>query len=97
MAELERSVAEREASLAAKNKEMDALRATVAQLEGETKDQRERLDRLRQQTATTGSGPVIQIMQPELRTMRDGKNVRALRGHAIAPSSSGASPARRSC
>jgi predicted nucleic acid-binding Zn-ribbon protein len=75
--ELERSVSEREASLAAKNKEMDTLRATVAQLEGETKDQRERLDRLRQQTATTGSGPVIQIMQPELRTMRDGKNVRA--------------------
>jgi len=75
--ELERSVAEREASLAAKNKEMDTLRTTVAQLEGETKDQRERLDRLRQQTATTGSGPVIQVMQPELRTMRDGKNVRA--------------------
>jgi uncharacterized caspase-like protein/predicted nucleic acid-binding Zn-ribbon protein len=76
--ELERSVAEREASLAAKNKEVDTLRATVASLEGETKDQRERLERLRQQTGTTGSGPVIQIMQPELRVMRDGKNTRAL-------------------
>ena len=75
VAELERSVAEREASLAAKNKEADALRATVARLEGETKDQRERLDRLREQS---GAGPVIQILQPELRTMRDGKNVRAL-------------------
>ena len=78
VAELEKSVAEREASLAAKNKEMDALRASVAKLEGETKDQRERLERLRQQAPPTGSGPVIQIMQPDLRTMRDGKNVRAL-------------------
>jgi predicted nucleic acid-binding Zn-ribbon protein len=78
VAELEKSVAEREASLAAKNKEMDALRASVAKLEGETKDQRERLERLRQQAPPTGTGPVIQIMQPELRTMRDGKNVRAL-------------------
>ena len=73
--ELELAVAEREATLAAKIKEVDTLRATVARLEGETKDQRERLDRLRQ---ATGPGPVVQIMQPELRTMRDGKNLRAV-------------------
>src|SRR5262249_53118347 len=29
------------------------------------------------QTAPTGAAPVIQILQPELRTMRDGKGVRA--------------------
>ena len=56
---------------------MDGLRASVARLEGETRDQRERLERLRQQTGTTGSGPAIQILQPELRTMRDGKSVQA--------------------
>jgi predicted nucleic acid-binding Zn-ribbon protein len=77
VAELERAIAEREATVAAKNREMDGLKASVARLEGETRDQRERLERLRQQTATTGSGPVIQILQPELRTMRDGKSVRA--------------------
>lgn len=77
VAELERAIAEREAAAAAKNREVDGLRATVARLEGETRDQRERLERLRQQTATTGTGPVIQILQPELRTMRDGTGVRA--------------------
>jgi hypothetical protein len=78
VAELERAIAEREASVAAKNREMDTLRASVARLEGESRDQRERLERLRQQTATTSSGPpVIQILQPELRTLRDGKGVRA--------------------
>jgi hypothetical protein len=77
VAELERAIAEREAALATKNREMDGLRATVTKLEAESRDQRERLDRLRQQTATTGGGPVIQILQPDLRTMRDGKSVRA--------------------
>jgi len=77
VAELERAIAEREAAAAAKNREVDGLRAAVARLEGETRDQRERLERLRQQTATTGAGPVIQILQPELRTMRDGTSVRA--------------------
>jgi len=77
VAELERAIAEREAAAAAKTREVDGLRATVARLEGETRDQRERLERLRQQTATTGTGPVIQILQPELRTMRDGTGVRA--------------------
>ncbi len=77
VAELERSIAERETVLAAKTRETEGLRASVARLEGETRDQRERLERLRQQTATTGAGPVIQILQPELRTLRDGKGVRA--------------------
>jgi predicted nucleic acid-binding Zn-ribbon protein len=77
VAELERAISDREASLAAKSRELDGLRASVARLEGETRDQRERLERLRQQTATTGSGPAIQILQPELRTMRDGKSVQA--------------------
>jgi caspase domain-containing protein/Sel1 repeat-containing protein len=77
VAELERAIAEREATVAAKNREMDGLRASVTRLEGETRDQRERLERLRQQTATTGAGPIIQILQPELRTLRDGKGVRA--------------------
>jgi predicted nucleic acid-binding Zn-ribbon protein len=77
VAELERAIAEREAAVAAKNREMDGLRASVARLESETRDQRERLERLRQQTATTGTGPVIQILQPELRTLRDGRGVRA--------------------
>ncbi len=77
VAELERSIAEREAALATKNREVDGLRVSVTRLETEARDQRERLDRLRQQTATTGAGPVIQILQPELRTMRDGKDVRA--------------------
>jgi len=77
VAELERAIAEREATVAAKNREMDGLRASVARLEGETRDQRERLERLRKQTATTGAGPVIQILQPELRTLRDGRGVRA--------------------
>ena len=77
VAELERAITERETNLAAKSREMDGLRTTVARLEGETRDQRERLERLRQQTATTGSGPAIQILQPELRTMRDGKSVQA--------------------
>lgn len=77
VAELERAIAEREASAAAKNREVDGLRATVARLEGDSRDQRERLERLRQQTATTGAGPVIQILQPELRTVRDGTGVRA--------------------
>jgi hypothetical protein len=56
---------------------MDGLRASVARLESETRDQRERLERLRQQTATSGAGPVIQILQPELRTLRDGGGVQA--------------------
>jgi uncharacterized caspase-like protein len=76
VAELERAIAEREASLAAKNREMDGLRASVTRLEGEARDQRERLERLRQQTST-GDGPVIQVLQPELRTLRDGKSVTA--------------------
>jgi len=77
VAELERAIAEREAAAATKSREVDGLRAAIARLEGETRDQRERLERLRQQTATTGAGPVIQILQPELRTMRDGSSVRA--------------------
>jgi hypothetical protein len=76
VAELERAIAEREASLAAKNREMDGLRASVTRLEGEARDQRERLERLREQTAT-GAGPIIQVLQPELRTLRDGKGVTA--------------------
>jgi uncharacterized caspase-like protein len=76
VAELERTIAEHEAAAAAKNREMETLRASVVRLEGDTRDQRERLERLRQQTAT-GAAPVIQILQPELRTMRDGKGVRA--------------------
>lgn len=77
VAELERAIAEREAAVAARNRELDGLRASVARLENETRDQRERLERLRKQTATTGAGPVIQVLQPELRTMRDGRGVRA--------------------
>jgi hypothetical protein len=77
VAELERTIAEHEAAAAAKNREMETLRASVVRLEGDTRDQRERLERLRQQTAVTGAAPVIQILQPELRTMRDGKGVRA--------------------
>ena len=77
VAELERAIAEREAAAATKNREVEGLRAAVVRLEGETRDQKERLERLRQQTATTGAGPVIQILQPELRAMRDGTNVRA--------------------
>jgi uncharacterized caspase-like protein len=77
VAELERTLAEHEATAATKNRELEALRASVVRLEGETRDQRERLERLRQQTAPTGAAPVIQILQPELRTMRDGKGVRA--------------------
>lgn len=77
VAELERAIAEREAALAARSREMEGLRASVARLESESRDQRERLERLRQQTAASGTGPVIQVLQPELRTMRDGKNIRA--------------------
>ena len=77
VAELERSISEREATIAAKNREMDGLRVSVTRLETEARDQRERLEQLRQQTASTGAGPVIQILQPELRTMRDGTSVRA--------------------
>jgi hypothetical protein len=77
VAELERTIAEHEAAAAAKNRDMETLRASVVRLEGDTRDQRERLERLRQQTAVTGAAPVIQILQPELRTMRDGKGVRA--------------------
>jgi hypothetical protein len=77
VAELQRAITEREAALATKSREADALRASVARLEGESRDQRERLERLRRQTATSGDGPVIQILQPELRTMRDGRGVRA--------------------
>jgi hypothetical protein len=77
VAELERAINERETTIATKNREMDGLRASVTRLEAEARDQRERLERLRQQTASTGAGPVIQILQPELRTMRDGKSVRA--------------------
>ncbi len=76
VAELERSIAEREAALTTKNREVDGLRASVTRLETEARDQRERLERLRQQTAT-GDGPVIQILQPELRTLRDSKSVTA--------------------
>ncbi|HEU4370969.1 MAG TPA: caspase family protein [Methylomirabilota bacterium] len=77
VAELERTITEREAALAAKSREMDGLRASVTRLESDSRDQRERLERLRQQTATSGAGPVIQILQPELRTLRDGAGVRA--------------------
>jgi uncharacterized caspase-like protein len=77
VAELERAISERETALAARNRDMDTLRATVARLEADARDQRERLERLRAQTATTGSGPVIQILQPELRAMRDSQSVRA--------------------
>ena len=77
VAELERQITEREGALSAKSREMDGLRASVARLESESRDQHERLEQLRRQTATTGTGPVIQILQPELRTMRDGKSVRA--------------------
>jgi hypothetical protein len=77
VAELERAIAERETTLAAKTKEVEGLRASVAKLEGETRDQRERLERLRQQTAS-GAGPTIHVLQPDLRTLRDGKSVRGL-------------------
>jgi hypothetical protein len=76
VAELERAIKERETTLAVKAKEVEGLRASVAKLEGETRDQRERLERLRQQTATSGAGPTIQVLQPDLRTLRDGKSVR---------------------
>ena len=77
VAELERAINEREAALATKTREMDGLKATVARLEGESRDQRERLERLRQQTASSGAGPVIEVLQPELRTVRDTRSVRA--------------------
>jgi len=77
VADLERSISEREATIAAKNKEMDGLRASVSRLEAQARDQGARLTQLRQQTASTGTGPVIQVLQPELRTMRDGSSVRA--------------------
>ena len=77
VAELERAINEREAALATKTLEMDGLKATVARLEGESRDQRERLERLRQQTASSGTGPVIEVLQPELRTVRDTRSVRA--------------------
>jgi hypothetical protein len=80
VAELERAISEREAALGTKTREMETLRATVARLEGESRDQRERLERLRQQTAASDAGPVIQVLQPELRSVRDTRNVRALVG-----------------
>ena len=80
VAELERAISEREAALGTKTREMETLKATVARLEGESRDQRERLERLRQQTAASDAGPVIQVLQPELRSVRDTRNVRALVG-----------------
>jgi Caspase domain/Sel1 repeat len=70
--ELERLVADSETRAAAKDREVGELRTTVARLETERREQRERLERLRQQTTTTaGAGPSISLIEPELRLTRD--------------------------
>lgn len=69
--ELERQIGESETRAAAKDKEVADLRATVTRLETERREQRERLERLRQQTATAGAGPSISLIEPELRLTRD--------------------------
>jgi len=69
--QLERQVGESDARVAARDKEVADLRTTVAKLETERREQRERLERLRQQTATAGAGPSISLIEPELRLTRD--------------------------
>jgi len=69
--ELERSIAERAARLTASERETTELRARVTRLETESRDQQARLERLRQQVAVTGKGPVISLLEPELRLTRD--------------------------
>ncbi|MGH7354290.1 MAG: caspase family protein [Candidatus Rokuibacteriota bacterium] len=69
--ELEQAIAERERAIATKDREMADLRATVTRLETDSKDKQARLERLRQQTGSTGAAPVIQVLEPELLAARD--------------------------
>jgi uncharacterized caspase-like protein len=69
--DLERSIAEHEARLASRQRETEELRARVTRLEAESRDRQARLERLRQQLTTSGKGPVISLLEPELRLARD--------------------------
>jgi uncharacterized coiled-coil protein SlyX len=62
--DLERAIADREARLAAKDREMAELRAALAQREKEAADRRAELDQIRLRAASTG--PNIEIIHPEL-------------------------------
>jgi hypothetical protein len=66
--EMERSIAERETRLAAKDREVTDLRAALARLEKESSARRAELARLEQQTAD--AGPEIQLIEPQLAITR---------------------------
>ena len=66
--ELQRSIGEREARLAAKDKEVADLRASLARLEKDSNSQRSELARLQKQSVDTP--PQIQLIEPQLTLTR---------------------------
>jgi len=87
--DLERSIAERQERLAAKDRELGELREALARREKEAADQRAAVEQLRQRTANAGPiagppaavPPVIEMIEPELVVTRD-ISVQGLRVHA---------------
>ncbi len=73
--ELESSVGERESRLAAKDKELQGLRASLARAEADSTALRDQLSRLQQQSAE--AGPDIQLIEPELVATRGTRAARA--------------------
>jgi caspase domain-containing protein/Sel1 repeat-containing protein len=67
--DLEKSIVEREAQLAAKDREVADLRAQFARLQSDSAAQRTQVDRLSQQSVDTG--PEIQLIEPEVIATRD--------------------------
>ena len=68
ISELQSSISEREAKLAAKDKEVAELRASLARLEKDSNAQRTELARLQKQSADTP--PQIQLIEPQLTATR---------------------------
>jgi len=69
--DLEKSIAEREARLEAKDREIGGLRAQLTRLESDSAAQRDQMAVLRKQTADAGqpsanTGPEIELIEPEL-------------------------------
>jgi hypothetical protein len=72
--DMERALADREARLAAKDREVAGLRQALAQREKEAGERRAEVDRLRQQAASTG--PTIELIEPELVAANQTRDIR---------------------
>jgi hypothetical protein len=75
--ELEKAVAEREARLAAREKEATELQKNIAALEAKTRTEQARLAELRTQVAS--GPPTIELIEPELLAARSGSSRPTLR------------------